>query len=62
MTQESSTGRGLCSAVEGFDSSLASYTKGTDGLSSGAKGVNSTLQVLVANVFMTGSFVSEVQT
>lgn len=61
MTQETSTGREFCSAVGRFDSFLTTYTKGTDGLSSATNGLNSTLQVLVVTIFITGSFIAEVQ-
>lgn len=54
-------GKEFCSAVGRFDSSLTTSTKGTDGLSSGTNGLNSTLQVLVVTVFITGSFITEVQ-
>ena len=38
-----------------------SLYKRTDGLSSGTNGLNSTLQPLVVTVFITGSFITEVQ-
>lgn len=61
MTQETVIGREFCSAVGHFDSSSTTYTKGTDGSSSSANGLNSALQVLVVTLFITGSFITEVQ-
>lgn len=59
MTQETYSGREFCSIVGHYYSSLTTYTKETDGLSLGTNGLNSTL--LAVTVFITGSFVTEVQ-
>lgn len=58
MTQKTGTSREFCSAVGRLDSFLTAYKKGTDGLSSGTNGLNSTLQVLEV---ITGGFITEVQ-
>lgn len=51
----------FCSAVGHYYSPLTTYTKETDGLSPGTNGLNLTLQVPAGTVFITGSFITEVQ-